>query len=98
MAWIRVNGGQPPPAADRPSRARSARSCWRCKAAEAARKHVLLSIRGADSDVDSVIDQSGRPYALVCTKNQASYERRVVQRQQDLEDLAGLGQAAAGGG
>ena len=71
---------------------------WRCKAAEAARKHVLLSIRDAGSDVDSVTDQSSRPYALVCTKNQASYGRRVVQRQQDLEDLARLGQAAAGGG
>jgi hypothetical protein len=43
--------------------------------------------------VDSVTDKSGRPYALVCTKNQASYERRVVQRQRDLADLALLGQS-----
>jgi hypothetical protein len=26
--------------------------------------------------------------ALVCTKNQASYDRRAKQRKQDLEDLA----------
>ena len=71
---------------------------WRFKAAEAARKHVLSSLRDAGSDVDSVTDKTGSPHALVCTKNQASYERRVLQRQQDLEDLAGLGQAAAGGG
>ena len=71
---------------------------WRFKAAELARRHVLLSIRDAGSDVDSVTDKTGSPHALVCTKNQASYGRRVVQRQQDLEDLAGLGQAAAGGG
>ena len=64
---------------------------WRFKAAEAARKHVLLSIRGAGSDVDSVTDKTGSPHALVCTKNQASHERRVVQRQQDLADLARLG-------
>ena len=71
---------------------------WRFKAAELARKHVLSSIRSANGDVDSVTDKTGSPHALVCTKNQASYERRVVQRRQDLEDLAGLGQAAAGGG
>ena len=65
---------------------------WRFKAAEAARKHVLLSIRGTGSDVDSVTDKTGSPHALVCTKNQASYERRVVQRRQDLADLARLGQ------
>ena len=64
---------------------------WRFKAAEVARKHVLSSIRGANSDVDSVTDKTGSPHALVCTKNQASYERRMVQRQRDLGDLALLG-------
>ena len=67
---------------------------WRFKAAEPVRKHVLSTIRSAGSDVDSVTDQSGRPYALVCTKNQASYELRVVQRRQDLADLALLASAA----
>ena len=33
-------------------------------------------------------DRRGRPYSLVCTKNQASYERRAKQRRQDLKDLA----------
>jgi hypothetical protein len=33
-------------------------------------------------------DRRGRPYSLVCTKNQANYDRRMKQRQQDLENLA----------
>ena len=68
---------------------------WHYKAAEPARRHVLSSIRGAGSDVDSVTDPSSRPYALVCTKNQVSHERRVSQRQQDLADLARWGQVTA---
>ena len=35
-------------------------------------------------------DRRGRPYSLVCTKNQASYERRAKQRRQDTENLARL--------
>jgi len=37
-----------------------------------------------------VTDRRGRPYSLVCTKNQASYDRRAHQRQQDLAHLARL--------
>ncbi len=33
-------------------------------------------------------DRRGRPYSLVCTKNQASYDRGAKQRRQDLADLA----------
>ncbi|MFL5256300.1 MAG: 2OG-Fe(II) oxygenase [Rhodopila sp.] len=61
---------------------------WPFKAAEADRRHVLETIREAGCDVDTRTDQRGRPYSLVCTKNQASYERRVIQRDQDLKDLA----------
>jgi len=32
----------------------------------------------------------GSPHVLVCTKNQASYERRVAQRRADLDDLTRL--------
>jgi hypothetical protein len=35
-------------------------------------------------------DRHGRPFSLICTKNQASYERRVKQRKSDLESLAAL--------
>lgn len=63
---------------------------WTFKAAEFDRSHVLASIRRAGCDLDCVTDRRGRPHSLVCTKNQASYDRRVAQRKQDLEDLARL--------
>jgi predicted 2-oxoglutarate/Fe(II)-dependent dioxygenase YbiX len=63
---------------------------WAFKAAEAKRSHVTDTIRRSKSDVDLEIDKQGRPYSLVCTKNQNSYDHRVRQRKQDLEDLASL--------
>ena len=57
------------------------RQTWVLKAAEAARSHVEDSIRRARSDLDTTTDRRGRPYSLVCTKNQASYERRAKQRE-----------------
>jgi hypothetical protein len=41
--------------------------------------------------VDLTTDRRGRPYTLVCTKNQASYDRRAKQRSKDLEDVIHLG-------
>lgn len=64
------------------------RPTWILKAVEAERSHVEGSIRQAGSDVEMTTDRRGRPYSLVCTKNQASYERRAKQRRQDLEHLA----------
>jgi predicted 2-oxoglutarate/Fe(II)-dependent dioxygenase YbiX len=64
------------------------RRIWVLKAAEAERSHVEGSIRQAGSDLGMMTDRRGRPYSLVCTKNQASYERRAKQRRQDLKDLA----------
>jgi hypothetical protein len=64
------------------------RQTWTLKAAEADRRHIEDSIRRAGSDLDTMTDRRGRPYSLVCTKNQASYERRAKQRRQDLKDLA----------
>jgi len=63
---------------------------WAFKAAEAARRHVEETIRRARCDVDVITDRRGRPYSLVCTKTQASYERRVKQRKQDSADLKRL--------
>jgi predicted 2-oxoglutarate/Fe(II)-dependent dioxygenase YbiX len=66
------------------------RQRWTFKAPEAGRRHVEESIRRSGCDLDLVTDRRGRPYSLVCTKNQASYERRAQQRQQDLAHLARL--------
>ncbi len=64
---------------------------WVLKAAEHLRSHVAETIRNSHVDVDTATDRRGRPYSLVCTKNQATYERRAKQRTQDLDDLARLG-------
>jgi hypothetical protein len=66
------------------------RRIWTFKAAEAERAHVRGTAMRARCDLDLTIDKRGRPYSLVCTKNQASYDRRANQRKQDLEDLARL--------
>jgi hypothetical protein len=73
------------------------RQSWTLKAPETGRRHVEESIRRSGCDLDLVTDRRGRPYSLVCTKNQASYDRRAHQRQQDLAHLARL-EAPAGGG
>jgi predicted 2-oxoglutarate/Fe(II)-dependent dioxygenase YbiX len=61
-------------------------SVWRLKAVQEERSHVEGAIQWAHCDLDCTTDKRGRPYTLVCTKNQASYERRVGQREQDLAD------------
>lgn len=63
---------------------------WTFKAAESDRRHVEEAIRRDGCDADCATDKRGRPYMLVCTKNQASYNRRAAQRMQDLDDLARL--------
>jgi hypothetical protein len=63
---------------------------WTFKAPEAGRRHVEESIRQSGCDLDLMTDRRGRPYSLVCTKNQASYEQRAQQRQRDLAHLAQL--------
>lgn len=60
---------------------------WRFRAREADRRHVEDAIRRARCDIDCTTERTGRPHALVCRKNQASYERRVEQRRKDLADL-----------
>ena len=47
-------------------------------------------ISRARCDLDLTTDKRGRPYTLVCIKNEASYDRRARQRKQDLEDLASI--------
>ncbi len=63
---------------------------WIFKAAESLRRHVETSIRSNGCDLDCATDKRGRPYTLVCTKNQASHERRVKQRKRDIDNVAQL--------
>jgi predicted 2-oxoglutarate/Fe(II)-dependent dioxygenase YbiX len=66
------------------------RERWTFKAAQAKRNHVEDSIRRGGCDLKCGTDRSTRPYVLVCTKTQASYDRRAQQRKQDLNDVARL--------
>ena len=63
---------------------------WSLKAAQPIRSHVETTIANARCDLDTRTERRGTPHSLVCTKNQASYERRVAQRKQDLADIKTL--------
>lgn len=69
----------------------ASQAVWRLKAREADRSHVEDSIRQGRHDVDCITERKGSPHVLVCSKNQASYERRVTQRRADQGDLQRLG-------
>jgi hypothetical protein len=68
-----------------------AQRVWILRAVEHVRGHVEETIRRCHVDLDTRTDRHGRPYSLICSKNQASYERRAKQRVQDLADVAALG-------
>ncbi len=63
---------------------------WTLTAAESRRRHVEATAQRDQCDLDFSTLTQGRPYTLVANKNQASYQRRVGQRQSDLADLAQL--------
>lgn len=63
---------------------------WTLKAAQHARSHVESAIRQHGCDLDCATHKVGSPHSLVCTKNQASYKRRVRQRKEDLRNVARL--------
>jgi predicted 2-oxoglutarate/Fe(II)-dependent dioxygenase YbiX len=63
---------------------------WTLRAAERIRRHVEDEIRRTRADVDTRTERRGSPHSLICTKNQASYQRRVALRKQDLADIKKL--------
>jgi predicted 2-oxoglutarate/Fe(II)-dependent dioxygenase YbiX len=65
----------------------SGRRAWTFKAAEAKRRHLQEVIRQDRCDLDLATEKRGSPHGLVCTKNQASYDRRARQRKADLENF-----------
>jgi DNA-binding MarR family transcriptional regulator len=54
------------------------------------RRHLHSQIDGAQLDLTHVTDRNGSPHTLVCTKNQASFERRLKQFAEDKRHLAEL--------
>ena len=63
---------------------------WVFKAVQADRSHVEETIKRSRCDLDVTTERRGSPHRLVCSKNQASYERRVKQREKDVADLERL--------
>ena len=63
---------------------------WSLKAAKATRELVQSHIQAARCDVDCRTDNRGSPHTLICTKNQASYDARVKQREADTSAVARL--------
>jgi hypothetical protein len=66
------------------------RSVWNFKSLQANRYHVESTIQNSRCDLDTDTIRRGSPHVLVCTKNQAGYERKVGQRKMDQENLAHL--------
>jgi hypothetical protein len=64
--------------------------------AQARRGHLEHVIRHCHCDLDCRTEQRGRPYTLVCTKNSASYEAKLMTFHQDQEHLATLRSIQAG--
>ncbi len=63
--------------------------------AEQRRRHLHQVIDGHNLDTTHVTERRGRPYTLVCTKTQASYERARAAHLVDLDQLAKIGRLAA---
>lgn len=70
------------------------RGTWDFRAVERDRRHVEASIKRDNCDLNFTTNRVGRPYGLICTKNQASYERRVRQRASDLGHVGRLSAAS----
>ncbi len=63
---------------------------WSFRAIQADRSHVESTILQSKSDLDCTTLRKGSPHTLLCTKNQASYERKARQREKDLADLEAI--------
>jgi hypothetical protein len=57
---------------------------------------VKWTIERERCELDVATDERQNPHVLVCTKNQASYDLRVRQRQKDLAQKARLQQIKKG--
>ena len=61
------------------------------------RAHLHQTIDRHRLDIDHVTERRGRPYTLVCTKNRASYRRRLDEYAEEVTVMRTLIQSAPGG-
>ena len=57
---------------------------------QATRQHLRNQIRRLGLDIDYETERKGRPYRLVCSKNRASYQRRLAQYADDIQQMKAL--------
>jgi hypothetical protein len=70
---------------------------WRFRASKDRRERIVHMIRFHHCDVSHVLDRSGSPKTLVCTKTQASYELRRKHYEADRVLIAELEALSPGG-
>jgi hypothetical protein len=63
-------------------------SVHRFRANEARREHLEQEIRRHPCDLDLKTERRGSPYAVVCTKNKASYDAGVKTYHENQQHLA----------
>jgi hypothetical protein len=63
---------------------------WTYRAVQADRGHVETTILNSRPDVATQTLRKGSPHSLICTKTNASHDRRAAQRLEDLKHLAAL--------
>ena len=61
------------------------------------RKHLHRQIDRHRLDMSHVTERRGRPFTLVCTKNRASYKRRLKQYAKDIKWMRSLTEREPGG-
>ena len=59
----------------------------RIRIAQEVRLHVAEELRTHGADIECRTDETGRPYALVCTKNRKSYEEACRRNQTDRDSM-----------
>jgi hypothetical protein len=62
----------------------------RFRATQVRRSHLESVIRNSGCDLNCATERRGSPHSLVCTKNQASFHKKVKQYQLDLQHVATL--------
>lgn len=59
----------------------------RLRIAQAGRYHVAEELRNHGADIECRTEETGRPYALVCTKNRKSYEEACRRNRTDRDSM-----------
>ena len=55
--------------------------------AQSERQHLRDQIKRHSLDIDCETERRGRPYSLVCKKNRASYQRRLAEYGEDVQQM-----------